>query len=745
MMRHIYYTFPIQLIILHIRSNQLLLLLWVLLVLFITGSLGRKLGVFYLFLDPEYLGRVNFWSFFFLGFTMGGFTMTWNLTTYLLTAHYFPFLASLSRPFTKFCINNAIIPLAFLVFYVASVIHFQRYYEALSNGVIVLNCVAIITGFLLLIGLIFSYLYFTNKDIFSFSYRQEPPPDQTNHIAPGRRGVDLDEIKLDEKRWKVRTYLTESLSARTVRSVAHYDSGLLMNIFRQNHLNALIIQIISMLILMGLGQMIDIAWLRIPAAASLLILGSVIVAIVGALIYWFDQWWVTIFIVLLLGVDFLTGFEILYFKNKAYGLNYSVAPAAYSYEGLQAQCEEAQIISDKKATIALLDNWRARATRHKQAKPKLVLLCVSGGGLRAATWSMKVVQTADSLLQGRLLDQTVLITGASGGMIGMAYLRELLLQQRLGANVNLYDRQHLHAISKDMLNSVAFTIVSNDLFLPWGRFRLQEQTYRKDRAYIFEKQLNENTAGMLDKPLSAYQQPEAQALIPMMYITPAIVNDARRLVISPQPVSFMMRPPVGARLPHAVEVDAVDFRQLFQAHGADKLRFLTALRMNATYPYILPNVHLPSNPEIEVMDAGFRDNYGILSATRFVQVFRAWIREHTSGVVLVQISSSERIEKIYPSDRQGALASLINPIGLAGQFLVLQEYEQDTSIGFIFDLLGKDHFEVIRFMYSPSKANKMAASISFHLTKGERENVINAIDLPHNQVALEQLIQALSN
>ncbi len=40
------------------------------------------------------------------------------------------------------------------------------------------------------------------------------------------------------------------------------------------------------------------------------------------------------------------------------------------------------------------------------------------------------------------------------------------------------------------------------------------------------------------------------------------------------------------------------------------MRLLTALRINATFPYVLPNVWLPSKPVIDVMDAGLRDNYG---------------------------------------------------------------------------------------------------------------------------------------
>lgn len=741
---NIFYAFPVQLVVLQVRSNQLILALWVFFALLISGNLGSKLGFRYLFLDPEYLGFTNFWSFFFLGFTFGGFLMTWNLTTYLLTAHYFPFLASLSRPFTKFCINNSLIPLAFLVYYIITLTLFQHNFESLSNWTIIKNILGLILGAFTLVIFNLLYFYFTNKDIFSFKHavRKHIPPDLTPQIAPGRRGIDVDYIKMDENRWLVSTYLTETLSFRTVRSVAHYDSNLLMNIFRQNHLNALVIQLLCLLLLMALGQWIDYTYFRIPAAASLFILASVLLAILGALIYWFDQWWVTLFIFLLIVINTVTQFEVFHFRNRAYGLNYKVPKAQYYYKKLEDVCASDQVTKDKASTIAILENWRKKVER-PGSKPKMVLITVSGGGLRSATWTTKVLQTADSLTNGKLLENSVLITGASGGMIGASYMREVYLRKLKGENVDLYGSKHVENVSKDLLNSVAFTMATNDLFLPWATFKSGEYSYQKDRGYIFEKQLNENTGGILNKSLADYKEPEAKGLIPMLYLSPAVVNDARQMLISPQGVTFMMMPPVGPKNAADMEVDAVDFGWLFREQNGYNLRFLTALRMNATYPYVLPTVHLPSEPGIEVLDAGFRDNYGIVTATRFLQVFKDWILENTSGVVLLQLSDAEKIEEIYPSDKQGMISSTFNPLGIVGQIIVLQEFDHDTALGFTYDLLGRENFEVIRFNYRPRGDDKVAAAISFHLTNGERDDVLESIHLSENQSSLRRLQKAL--
>ena len=730
-------------LLLHLKTNLLLLGLWIVLFLLTTGQIGRKLGSKYLFLDPEYLGEVNFLSYFFMGLAFGGFFMTWNLTTYLLNAQRFPFLASLARPFTKFCLNNGIIPFAYFLYYLSWIVYFQGAFEQWDIGRIAGNALGFLLGTLVLVSLYALYFTFTNKDISDFNRQGFDPPNLSRPPSPGRRDVDLNRMRTGDYQKRVRTYLNEMLRPRLVRSVAHYDSAMLLSIFRQNHFNALILQLLTMMSLFMLGALIDYPLFRIPAAASVIILLSLIIALLGAITFWFSAWRITIIVLLLVAINYLTRLDTFSYDNKAYGLNYEVPAAEYSYQRLLDVCTPEQIEEDKAGTIEILENWKKRVQRHPGEKPKMVILSVSGGGLRSAIWTLQVVQKADSLLNGRLLDHSVLVTGASGGLIGMSYLRELYLRKQLGDSIRLYDEQHIMNISKDLLNPVTFALVSNDLFLPSGWFEYAGQPYRKDRGYIFEQQLNENTGYVLEKQIGDYRQPEREALIPMLYITPAIVNDARRLIISPHGVSFMMVAPIGPDRFDEVEIEAADFGKIFARQNAYDLRFLTALRMNATYPYILPNVHMPSQPEIEVMDAGFRDNSGLLSATRFIQVFRPWIIANTSGVVLVQISSSEKVEAIMQSEEQGIVESLFNPLGIAGRLLSLQEFEQDNSLSFTYDLLGKEYFDFVRFMYWPGKAGELQATISFHITDRERKVVLDAIKEPENQSSLRQLVDLL--
>jgi len=740
----IFYSFPIQLFILHFRNNLLLVLPWLFVFLLMTGSIVQIFGIKFLFLAPEYMGAVNFWSFFFLGLSFGGFLMTWNLTTYLLDAHMFPFLASLARPFTKFCLNNMIVPLIFIGVYLPYSFYLQKNQEYFTTGDIIINLLGFLIGGGLLLLVSAVYFYYTNKDILNFlKIRNQTPPNLGKNIAPGRRVPKLESvIETGESGWRVDTYLTESLKPRLVRSVAHYDSSILESVFRQNHVNALIVQLFGLVLLVTLGYSIENAFFRIPAAASMFILLSVFTAITGAITYWFMKWRVTVFVLLLIVINFLTSYDIFNHKNKAYGLDYKGDLAPYNYDALYQMCEEEIVVEDKKNTIKILEKWKDKAQTNQLQKPKMIVLCVSGGGMKASVWTMQVIQQVDSIMQGGLLNNTVLITGASGGMIGTAYLRELYLHQQMGQPVNIHDRKYIHNISKDLLNSITFTIVSNDLFLPWVKFETGGHTYKKDRGYIFEKQLDENTNFVMNKRLVDYKKPEEEAIIPMLFVTSSIVNDGRRLIMSPQGISYMTMAPIGIDEPNTVETDAVDFGRLFKEQGADSLRFLTALRMNATYPYILPDVYLPSEPSIEAMDAGFRDNFGVMSATRFIHVFKDWIEENTSGVVLVQISGTDKLQKIEPSDNEGVIESIFNPLGIAGQILTLQDFEHDTNLGYIFDLLGRDKFDVIRFIYQP-QSEEERASMTFHLTKKERNDILESFKKEDNQESLTRLLDAM--
>ncbi len=142
----------------------------------------------------------------------------------------------------------------------------------------------------------------------------------------------------------------------------------------------------------------------------------------------------------------------------------------------------------------------------------MVLVCTSGGGLKMALWTYYSLGYIDSLTNGSLLKHTQLITGASGGMLGAAYLRELYLDHLTGEINSYYSYTYIDRLSKDLLNPILYSFSMSDWFFRLERFSYNGYTYYKDRAYMFEKFVNKNLGPVLDKPLSAYYEPERNGI-----------------------------------------------------------------------------------------------------------------------------------------------------------------------------------------------------------------------------------------
>lgn len=735
--KHIYYSFPIQLLFLHLKKNYFLLFFLVLLAGYITNLLGSRYGIALLFLDPEYLGQVDFISFFILGLALGGLFIVWSITSYILNAHHFPFLATLSRPFGVYALNNSVLPFSFFVVYLAALIHFQLSEGLLSITQSALRLTGLFSGIILFIFTSMVYFFRTNKNIFQIigiSNKAEG----TGLITPfstlyrGKRFKDA---------LKVESYFNHDFQLKLARPVHHYPEEVIRSVYRQHHANALFIQLSGLLMIIIFGHLVDYPFFRIPAASSIILLCSMLIVIAGAFTYWLGQWKVITAVLLIILLDFIIGLNFLQYKNRAMGLNYKEITSPYTIEQLKAVNNIKNIHADIESTTAILENWKNKFDS-TSSKPKMIFINCSGGGLRATMFTMKVLQKADSITHGSLMNNTVLITGASGGMIAAAYYRELYYRMQTGDTVSLFHPYYLQKISSDLLNAVSFSLVVNDLFYPVGKLTYNDNVFRKDRGYIFEKVLHENTDSIMHKPISAYRKAEEEATIPMVLFSPTIINDERKLFIGTQKFSYLTTP--VARLDHFTppEMDGIDIHDLLGNAQADNLLFSTAIRMNCTFPYILPNVHFPTMPSIELMDAGIRDNFGIENSVRFAATFADWIKDNTSGVIMVNIRGLEQERPIKNKISQGVDEKIFSPIGnLYVNWVEIQDYQNDFALNYLHQLLsGK--LEVITFEYQ-SPENRKRASLSLHLTAREKQDIISAAENMHNDAGYRKLKRIL--
>lgn len=725
----IWYSFPVQLLFLHFRKYQLLLLFWFLLGSAISGGFMSHFGAGSLFLAPEYLGRVSFISAFFTGSAYGVFLMSWNITTFILFSRYFKFLATATKPFLKYSLNNGLLPLLFLLNYFVQLVRFDKYNELMSMGEILFIAAGFLGGLILFILFSFFYFYGSEQAILRTLQPVLSNPRQfLEKYKPIRMRSEEDLVV------RVDYVLTDFFTVRKARTVTHYSPGFLDLIFKRHNFAAVMAIVLAFLVLGVYGFFLDQPSLQLPAAASIFVFFSILIAASGALAYWLDTWSIPVTLLLVLVFNFLFRHEYLDIRNKAFGLNYENRQQrpAYSLEGLQAICTTGQMRADSLHMIQILERWKQR---QGVEKPYLYVINVSGGGNRSATFTFQTLRMVDSALGGLLMKKTVLYSGASGGMLGATYYRELY-RRRTSDSALVPDSATSSNVSKDLLNPIFSSYVTRDLISPVQKFSVGPYRYVKDRGYAFEQQFNYNTGGIMGDRLADYREEEAAARIPLGIFSSTVSQDGRKLMIASQPIRFLMRP-VGDTL-RTAEPDAIDYGAFFSELNPYNLRLISALRMNATFPYVLPNVWLPTVPIVDVMDAGLRDNFGQEITLRFLHVFREWIRNNTAGVVYIQVRDRKKGEWKEELPEPGIGDILYKPVTtLQYNFYKVQDYMQESMISYL-----RNEVELNRyvFIYEPSSSKKGAA-LSFHLTEQEKKDIFRSVYNESNRRVLQGLLQ----
>jgi len=741
----IIYSFPFRLLVTNIKRNHILLLIWFLLFAVITSSFGKYLGIPYLFLDPEYLNKVNFLSFLIMGVSISGLSVAFHITCYIVEGFKYRFLGSLPKPFAKFSLNNSLIPTLFLITYIVNVVRFQANSEFASHTDILIAVAGILVGYLAMMASLYTYFWFTNKDVFKILADRFDKQLKSN--VPVTRVTVMSRLILaKQKPEDVRYYLGLDLKFHTVKDRA-FDRHAVIKVFDQNHLNLIFIELFIFLVLLIIGIFRDYHMFQIPAAASVVLFLTIVIMFAGAFSYWFRSWSPAVFILLLLLINLIVKKNVFKMHYQAFGLNYEQKDEPYNLDVIKELNSDSILEADHLKTKEILSNWRLKFGRKR---PKMILLAVSGGGQRSALWTFRTLQYADSLSMGRLYNHSMLITGASGGLIGAAYFRELKLRSETDSTLNPYNPAYQWKIAHDNLNPIIFSFLVNDLFVKFQTFQYNGHRYIKDRGYSFEQQLNENTDFMLDKPLISYKDDEYKARIPMMIIAPTIINDGRKLFISPHHVGYMNSGDIRAYKSFDKLVEGVDFRRLFVHNGGDSLRFLSALRMGATFPYITPNITLPSNPPMEIMDAGITDNFGISDGLRFLYAFRDWISMYTSGVVIVSIRDSRKQMSIEPRKNLSLLDKVVTPVqSVYENYAKLQSVDNDGKIEYAKSWFN-NNLDLITLQYTPvispntpKPENVRRAALNWRLTSREKQSVIRSVYSKSNQEELKRLMELL--
>lgn len=338
----------------------------------------------------------------------------------------------------------------------------------------------------------------------------------------------------------------------------------------------------------------------------------------------------------------------------------------------------------------VLEAWRARLDgRDGREKPKLVLMTTSGGAYRAAFWTTLVLEALEEQVPG-FLEHIRLMTGASGGMVGAAYVAAMMEAADGPAGRAVLPESPTARLSAetgdDSLTAVVRELIRRDLpkAVLWSQAR--------DRGVVLEEQWP-----TLDRSFASLRDGEAAGWRPSLVLAPMVVETGRRLLfsnldlyglteaqsrdrstVSIEEADFGVRPDFGEDRRYSRS--AVEFFRAFpevyepepEGDGPrDAFKLRTAVRMNATFPFLSPAVNLPVKPARRLVDAGYYDNYGVNVALSWLHYNRRWVKANTSGVALLQIRAfPSEIERkrlwvgTLRDEPRGATARLFDALGM---------------------------------------------------------------------------------
>jgi hypothetical protein len=338
-----------------------------------------------------------------------------------------------------------------------------------------------------------------------------------------------------------------------------------------------------------------------------------------------------------------------------------------------------KLLRDEDVLSAIKKRWAA-SPGHEQTQPKIILIAVSGGGIRSAVWTTAILEVLEKEMPGipgkaAFRNHVRMFTGASGGMVGAAlYVADFEHDwpdrgnpAATGADTELGFGVLSGTVAEQSLLPTFQTAFLRDFSInvfvpPW-------HTVRNDRGRALEQKwalnarargygpggttatelANLRAAGKRISPFSrtfADLYPlEQQGLRPSLVFSPMFVEDSRRLLVSNLDLGELAiaKGPV-ARTPEegSIRVDGQYSRsglELFKLFPSAHLSFEvgTAGRMSATFPIISPAVSLPTVPPRRVVDAGYFDNYGVDLAAMWLIQNRLLLRDYVGGIALVEL------------------------------------------------------------------------------------------------------------
>ena len=348
-------------------------------------------------------------------------------------------------------------------------------------------------------------------------------------------------------------------------------------------------------------------------------------------------------------------------------------------------------------------------------KRTLVVICASGGGIQAAGWTAQVLKGLQKKLSSSFTQAIGLISSVSGGSLGSMYFVDRI-DEKLGYPQQESLEQIFTSATEDSLDAIGWGLAGPDLLRAIG-FPFLVNKY-SDRGHAMElgwqRQMKHPNA-----TLSTRRQQILQGQVPIHVANATLVEDGRRLLISP--MQFIK---------NNKNCKAIDFNDLYPNYDLD---VTTVARLSATFPYVTPNAR--NYPDVEdsnyhIADGGYFDNTGLFTAVEWLDEWLDPAKDPKIDRVLVIQISAFPAPKPQPSNGDGGWwTTLFGPLKTLSSVRDSTQSDRNLREVEFLKQRWKDRVEIEQFTicFPAGKFDrpnqKFNQPLSWRLTKVQKQNL----------------------
>jgi len=272
----------------------------------------------------------------------------------------------------------------------------------------------------------------------------------------------------------------------------------------------------------------------------------------------------------------------------------------------------------------------------------LFFIASHGGGLKANAWTLKVVNELQKQTKGKLLNQTMAFSGASGGSLGLALYTSLY--KNYANNTDLIDKKITDIVLKGNYTSIDISMVMGlDAFhksLPINKwYHIKDRSYYEMRRYqnSIEKEKSNKLSeqGFQEYWGEIFTDSTKNRFFPSLIMNTASTNGKRGILWSVQTDNFK-----------TIFNFSENLADLKIGKNDKTLTYYQAISTTNRFPVFSPAAKIKGYGHY--MDAGTIDNSGLLSILDLYVYLRSLKALEGKTIVFIEIDSgkSNYIEKV---------------------------------------------------------------------------------------------------